>query len=58
MNKIANSCIWGATMQAVLDELGCLPIGPNWTNFGFFIKIFLYKIEIRTEPWWLSGLER
>ena len=33
MKKFANSCIWGPTMQAVLDKWGCRPIGPNWTNF-------------------------
>ena len=36
MNNIANSCIWGSTMQAVLNKLGCLPISPNWTKFDFF----------------------
>ena len=33
--KIANSCIWGPTMQADLDKWGCQPIGPNRTNFDF-----------------------
>ena len=35
MKKIANSCIWGPTMWAVLDKWGCRPIGLNWTNFDF-----------------------
>ena len=33
--KIANSCIWGPTVQAILDKWGCQPIGPNWTHFDF-----------------------
>jgi hypothetical protein len=33
MKEIANSCIWGPTMQAVLDKWGWRPIGLNWTNF-------------------------
>jgi hypothetical protein len=33
--KIANSCIWGPTVRAVLDKWGYRPIGPNLTNFDF-----------------------
>ena len=36
MKKIANSCIWGPILWAVLDILGGLPIGPELSNFKIF----------------------
>ena len=36
MKKIANSCIWGPILRAVLDILGGLPIGPELSNFKIF----------------------
>ena len=36
MKKIANSCIWGPILWAVLDILGGLPIGPQSTDLKNF----------------------
>ena len=35
IKKIANSCIWGPTVRAILDKWGCRPIGQNLTDFDF-----------------------
>ena len=43
--KIANSGIWGSTMQPVLNKLGCLSIGPKWTNLDFFQQIPVQNIN-------------
>ena len=42
MKKIANSCIWGPILWAVLDIFRGLPIGPELSNFNF-----LHKIQIQ-----------
>ena len=44
--KIANSCIWGHTIQTISNKWECLPIGPKWTDFEFFNN-FMYKIKIQ-----------
>ena len=41
--KIASSCIWGPTMQAVLNKWVCRPISPKLHNFKFFLQFLAHN---------------
>ena len=60
MQKIANSCILGPILQAILDKWGCLPISTKWINFKISQQFsflnpnwkvrFMNKIAIMSKP--------